>query len=171
LARNQWTMTCQRMKKTPRICTDQPISHHAHTLHQQPDREGKVTRSPVMAATLANGAKSKYGLRPLRFLPSADQTFQCPENRPVCHNCGRLKLDCKYPTEGSQQENSLLSVPPVLDRSQLQSTPTLFNLTDMRLFHHFLMICYPHVPLGNEEVWVTDIASFAHSVTKLDICP
>ena len=160
-------MTCQRRKKTPKFYTRQPTSHP--TLHHQPDREGKVIGSRVTVATIANDAKSKCVLRSLRRLPSADQTPQCPENHPTCHNCRRLRLDCKYPTEGSQQVNSLTSLPLVLDRSQLQSTPTLFNLTDMRLFHHFLVICYPHVPLGNDDVWVTDIASFAHSVTGLDI--
>ncbi|KAL9107497.1 MAG: hypothetical protein Q9227_007599 [Pyrenula ochraceoflavens] len=45
---------------------------------------------------------------------------------------------------------------------QMQSTPTLFSLTDMRLFHHFLTVAYPHLPLGNESVWLNDIPLFAH---------
>ena len=34
-------------------------------------------------------------------------------------------------------------------------------MTDMRLFHHFLTMAYPHLPLGNETVWVNEIPKFA----------
>ncbi|KAL9620150.1 MAG: hypothetical protein Q9160_005265 [Pyrenula sp. 1 TL-2023] len=44
----------------------------------------------------------------------------------------------------------------------MQATPTLFSLTDMRLFHHFITVAYPHLPLGNESVWLNDIPLFAH---------
>jgi hypothetical protein len=47
---------------------------------------------------------------------------------------------------------------------QLQASPTVFSLTDTRLFHHFLGTAYPQLPLGNDKVWVTDIASLSHSV-------
>ncbi|KAI9803879.1 MAG: hypothetical protein M1825_001759 [Sarcosagium campestre] len=45
---------------------------------------------------------------------------------------------------------------------QLQSTPTTFSLSDMRLFHHFIIKSYPHLPLGNDETWTCDIPAFAH---------
>jgi hypothetical protein len=35
----------------------------------------------------------------------------------------------------------------------------------MRLFHHFLINAYPHLPLGCEGVWVRDVPGFAHSVS------
>ena len=35
----------------------------------------------------------------------------------------------------------------------------------MRLFHHFIMTAYPHLPLGNGDVWVREIPAFAHSVS------
>ena len=54
---------------------------------------------------------------------------------------------------------------PVLETQNLQSTPTIFKASDMRLFHHFLMIAYPHLPLGNDSVWVRDIPTFSHSVS------
>lgn len=38
---------------------------------------------------------------------------------------------------------------------------------DMRLFHHFLINAYPHLPLGSEEVWVRDVPGFAHSVSSI----
>jgi hypothetical protein len=42
--------------------------------------------------------------------------------------------------------------------------PTSFNMDDMRCFHHFLTVAYPHLPLGNESVWVQDIPVFAQQV-------
>lgn len=34
-------------------------------------------------------------------------------------------------------------------------------MTDLRLFHHFLTMAYPHLPLGNEAVWINEIPKFA----------
>ena len=42
-----------------------------------------------------------------------------------------------------------------------------FTLNDMQFFHHFLTISFPHLPLGNEDVWVRDIPQFAQSHTYL----
>jgi hypothetical protein len=53
----------------------------------------------------------------------------------------------------------------LLETRNLQSTPTVFNASDMRLFHHFIINAYPHLPLGNGNVWVRDIAAFSHSVS------
>lgn len=37
-------------------------------------------------------------------------------------------------------------------------------MADMRLFHHFLITAYPHLPVGADKVWITVIPSFAHNV-------
>lgn len=37
-------------------------------------------------------------------------------------------------------------------------------MADMRLFHHFLITAYPHLPVGADRIWVTVIPSFAHNV-------
>lgn len=37
-------------------------------------------------------------------------------------------------------------------------------MDDMRCFHHFLTVAYPHLPLGNDSVWVQDIPVFAQQV-------
>lgn len=34
-------------------------------------------------------------------------------------------------------------------------------MLDMRFFHHFLTIAYPHLPVGNDPVWVHEIPQFA----------
>lgn len=77
----------------------------------------------------------------------------------------RLKLDCQYPPNRKRKEIHSL-VPFLLETVLLQSTPVKLSMTDMRLFNNFLLSAYPHLPLGNDEVWVTEIASFAHSVRR-----
>lgn len=34
----------------------------------------------------------------------------------------------------------------------------------MRFFQHFLTQCYPHHPLGQEEIWTHEIPCIAHNV-------
>ncbi|KAJ4357987.1 uncharacterized protein N0V89_002564 [Didymosphaeria variabile] len=36
-------------------------------------------------------------------------------------------------------------------------------MADMRLFHHFLITAYPHLPVGADKIWITVIPSFAHN--------
>ena len=90
--------------------------------------------------------------------------LQCQENQPACHNCTRTNMSCKYPPphviKAIQKPAS-----PVLETQNLQSTPTIFKASDMRLFHHFIMNAYPHLPLGNDGVWIREIPAFAHSVS------
>jgi hypothetical protein len=38
-------------------------------------------------------------------------------------------------------------------------------MADMRLFHHFLITAYPHLPVGADKIWITVIPSFAHNVS------
>ncbi len=40
-------------------------------------------------------------------------------------------------------------------------------MADMRLFHHFLITAYPHLPVGADKIWITVIPSFAHNVRRL----
>ena len=42
-----------------------------------------------------------------------------------------------------------------------------FTMNDMQFFHHFLTISFPHLPLGNDDVWVRDIPQFAQEHTYL----
>lgn len=91
---------------------------------------------------------------------------QCQETQPACENCTRKKIQCKYPapkTLSALQLSSEYSSSPVSAIS-LQSTPSTFTLTDMRLFHHFLMFSYPHLPVGNDAAWVNQVPLIAHHV-------
>lgn len=35
-------------------------------------------------------------------------------------------------------------------------------MTDMRLFHHFLLAAYPHLPVGNDNAWLSHVPLIAH---------
>ena len=38
----------------------------------------------------------------------------------------------------------------------------MFTLTDMRLFHHYLLDAYPHLPVGNDTAWLSQVPLVAH---------
>jgi hypothetical protein len=76
-------------------------------------------------------------------------------------------LDCSYPAPKTLKalQGSLLYSSNPIASVNLQGTPTIFSLTDMRLFHHFLMDAYPHLPVGNESAWLSQIPLIAHHVS------
>lgn len=62
-------------------------------------------------------------------------------------------------------------VPSLKNTIQLHTTPIVFNVTDSQLLYHFRKTAYPHIPLGNDDVWTTHITALAHSVSSLrSIC-
>ncbi|CZR62609.1 uncharacterized protein PAC_12506 [Phialocephala subalpina] len=90
--------------------------------------------------------------------------IKCQENQPACHNCSRKKLKCEYPAPKtlSALRSSFLYSPNPVTSVNLQSTPTVFTLTDMRLFHHYLLDAYPHLPVGNDSAWLSQVPLIAH---------
>lgn len=90
--------------------------------------------------------------------------IKCQENQPACRNCTRKNLDCKYPapkTLSALQGSAQYSASPITSVN-LQVTPTVFTLTDMRLFHHYLLDAYPHLPVGNDTAWLSQVPLVAH---------
>ncbi|KAE9363312.1 hypothetical protein N431DRAFT_357806 [Stipitochalara longipes BDJ] len=90
--------------------------------------------------------------------------IKCQETQPACGNCTKKNLNCSYPapkTLKALQGSLLYSTSPIASVN-LQGTPTIFSLTDMRLFHHFLMDSYPHLPVGNDSAWLSQIPLIAH---------
>lgn len=85
---------------------------------------------------------------------------KCQETLPACNHCIRSGLLCEYPSQQTQAGSPMQVV-------QLPSTPGSFTLADMRLFHHFLITAYPHLPVGGQGIWVTEIPLLAHSVSGL----
>ncbi len=92
---------------------------------------------------------------------------QCQETQPACPNCTKKNLICSYPaprTLKSLQGSLLYSSNPIASVN-LQGTPTIFTLADLRLFHHFLTDAYPHLPVGNDSVWLSQVPLIAHHVS------
>src|SRR5436190_12685228 len=91
--------------------------------------------------------------------------LQCQETLPACGNCIRKDLFCKYPpvkTSAHLQAVAANLGNPIVP-VRLQTTP-IFSLIDMRLFHHFIFHAYPHLPVGNDAVWVGRIPAVAYQV-------
>ncbi|EXJ87686.1 hypothetical protein A1O1_04610 [Capronia coronata CBS 617.96] len=114
--------------------------------------------------------------------------IKCGEQKPACGSCAIKGLNCTYPTEPVKRQSS--SSARGNDRTSttshtlavLRRNPTTgpsfsanetafgsgggaegrtFSMLDMRFFHHFLTIAYPHLPVGNDTVWVHEIPQFA----------
>lgn len=92
--------------------------------------------------------------------------IKCTESRPVCDGCTKQNLQCVYPP-GSHRLAPVRSIVPHMSIvMQINSVPTVLNITDMHLFNHFRATAYPHVPLGNDKVWMVDIARLVQSVSR-----
>ncbi|OCL01436.1 hypothetical protein AOQ84DRAFT_383744 [Glonium stellatum] len=94
---------------------------------------------------------------------------KCQETWPSCANCLKRGSTCKYPIVFKQVQHERIVSEMAASPSQsiqLQSTPT-FTMSDMRLFHHFLVSAHPYLPVNHEQVWVRDIPAFAHQYDYL----
>ncbi|OCK85355.1 hypothetical protein K432DRAFT_413347 [Lepidopterella palustris CBS 459.81] len=96
--------------------------------------------------------------------------IKCNEQLPECHHCAKAGLSCEYPAnkiqaiQRSHPPQGALGPP---DGMRLKCNPGNFSMSDMRLFHHFLITAYPHLPVGSDKIWVTVIPSFAHNYEYL----
>jgi hypothetical protein len=59
-------------------------------------------------------------------------------------------------------------LPLLADSVQLTTHPTLFTMTDMQLFSHFILHAYPDIPVASERVWIHEIAAYAHQVRQFN---
>ncbi|KAK4942070.1 hypothetical protein LTR10_018106 [Elasticomyces elasticus] len=81
------------------------------------------------------------------------------KSRGGCISCKGRKIKCN-----EQKPPTRKSSLPLLRRNPATSPAfpqTTFSILDMRFFHHFLTIAYPHLPVDNDQVWVHDIPQFA----------
>lgn len=87
--------------------------------------------------------------------------IKCQETQPACGNCEKAGIVCEYPriVQQQQAETSVIRQP--------QATNAAFSMTDMRLFHHFIVRAYPHLPVGADAVWTLEVPAFAHEVCLL----
>lgn len=70
--------------------------------------------------------------------------IKCQETKPACGHCVKTGLKCEYP-----------ALPQIVHQPHHQIP--LFSLQDMRFFQHFLLKCYPSMPVANEGVWTHEI--------------
>jgi hypothetical protein len=98
---------------------------------------------------------------------NADPGLKCQETLPACDNCIRKELVCKYPAARAPSllQSCSEDIGSPLAPVQLQTTP-IFSLVDMRFFHHFIFHAYPHLPVGNDDVWVRRIPAVAYHVSS-----
>ncbi|KAF1834987.1 hypothetical protein BDW02DRAFT_497013 [Decorospora gaudefroyi] len=93
--------------------------------------------------------------------------IKCNEKHPECNHCIKAGLQCEYPANIIQATQRSPASPHPQEAGNLRSTPGMFTMADMRLFHHFLITAYPHLPVGADKIWVTVIPSFAHNYEYL----
>ncbi|KAF1849922.1 uncharacterized protein K460DRAFT_326270 [Cucurbitaria berberidis CBS 394.84] len=93
--------------------------------------------------------------------------IKCNEKHPECNHCIKAGLQCKYPANIIQSMQRSPTPPHPQEVANLRSTPGMFSMADMRLFHHFLITAYPHLPVGADKIWITVIPSFAHNYEYL----
>lgn len=95
--------------------------------------------------------------------------IKCGEQKPKCNNCYVKSLPCEYSTE-KQPPQSRKSVAACIESSMtfcrppisnLAPTVASFSMSDMQFFHHFITTAHPHLPLGNDNVWMHEIPRFA----------
>ncbi|KAJ4378422.1 hypothetical protein N0V86_006125 [Didymella sp. IMI 355093] len=93
--------------------------------------------------------------------------IKCNEKHPECNHCIKAGLQCDYPANIIQLTQRSTSSSHPQEVVNLRSTPGIFTMADMRLFHHFLITAYPHLPVGADKIWITVIPSFAHNYEYL----
>nr|UYO77173.1 Zn2Cys6 transcriptional regulator [Trichoderma calamagrostidis] len=92
---------------------------------------------------------------------------KCNELRPACSPCGRLGLNCSYPTSAATSSSSSSS--PSSPRVALSP----LALEDLRFYHQFLLAAFPTLPLKRKDVWMEAAAMsyqydyLAHAVLGL----
>ncbi|KAF2834002.1 hypothetical protein CC86DRAFT_339730 [Ophiobolus disseminans] len=132
------------------------------------------------SATLSDGRHESATPLPRKPIPRKGHTksrrgcfnckrrrIKCNERHPECNHCVKAGLHCEYPANIIQATQRSTTSPHPREVGNLRSTPGMFSMADMRLFHHFLITAYPHLPVGADKIWITVIPSFAHNYEYL----
>lgn len=84
--------------------------------------------------------------------------IKCSETKPKCNACLKNAAQCLYP---DHQRDS-----PPLQINLVSNNHLGFSLHDMRLFHDFMTVSRPHLPLESEKAWLNDIPVIAQQVWR-----
>ena len=123
------------------------------------EQEGAVARVRNKPIPRKGHTKSRRGC-----FNCKRRKIKCQETQPACGNCGKAGIVCEYPRLVQQQQQQA----DISIIRQPQATNASFSMTDMRLFHHFIVRAYPHLPVGADAVWTLEIPAFAHEVRLRD---
>lgn len=98
--------------------------------------------------------------------------IKCGEEKPQCRNCVKKRKTCQYQSlkleskgkraRVSKEDAAVTKRVPPSPSAAPSEVSESFTLQDLRLFHHFLTIAHPSLPLGNESVWIRDIPQLIH---------
>ncbi|KEF60381.1 uncharacterized protein A1O9_01941 [Exophiala aquamarina CBS 119918] len=138
--------------------TSTPDSGRRSTTTSYDSKRGGRHKTRTLAPNLTRRShkKSRGGCYSCK-----SRKIKCGEQKPACGSCLMKGITCVYPaTEQPQRKSNL----PLIKRNPNVSPSfcgASFSLLDMRFFHHFLTIAYPHLPVDNDHVWVNEIPQFA----------
>ncbi|KAF2127275.1 hypothetical protein P153DRAFT_358884 [Dothidotthia symphoricarpi CBS 119687] len=121
-------------------------------------RLGGTSRQPQKPIPRKGHTKSRRGC-----FNCKRRRIKCNEKHPDCHHCVKAGLQCAYPVNIIQSMQRSPVSPRPHEVVCWRSTPGTFSMSDMRLFHHFLITAYPHLPVGGDRIWVDLIPTFAHN--------
>ncbi|KAF2625349.1 hypothetical protein BU25DRAFT_412779 [Macroventuria anomochaeta] len=125
----------------------------------KPDNRTSQPRKPIPRKGHTKSRRGCFNCKRRRI--------KCNEKHPECNHCVKAGLQCNYPANIIQLTQRSTSPPHPQEAVNLRSTPGTFTMADMRLFHHFLITAYPHLPVGADKIWITVIPSFAHNYEYL----
>ncbi|KAL7930751.1 hypothetical protein V8C35DRAFT_133459 [Trichoderma chlorosporum] len=150
-----------------------PSDDSSVDLHESPSEQGAsdaVVRKSGKPLSRRGHFKSRLGC-----FNCKRRRVKCNELRPSCSPCGRLGLNCSYPTpaassssSSSSSWSSSSSSSPSSSSSSLAPRAALSGiaLEDLRFYHQFLLAAFPTLPLKAKDVWM-DAAAMSHQYDYL----
>ncbi|KAK3315318.1 hypothetical protein B0H66DRAFT_565067 [Apodospora peruviana] len=131
---------------TANTTTSAPPAPTVTAMALMPNRQISVTSAASPSALLPRTRLERRGHTKSRrgCFNCKRRRIKCQETRPACGHCTKTGLKCEYP-----------AMPLVVHQPQHQIP--LFSLQDMRFFQHFLLQCYPHYPIGAENIWTHEV--------------
>lgn len=141
----------KRFEQSSTLCF-LPLVHPAVQEQATTNEVTQVRRRPIPRKGHTKSRRGCFGCK--------RKKIKCQETRPKCGNCQKTGMLCEYPT-------SMFDLPTTRPITQPQSTPTVFSITDMRFFHHFLVRGYPHLPPKGDSIWTLQIPAYAYEVNAV----
>ncbi|KAE8419466.1 hypothetical protein BDV36DRAFT_138126 [Aspergillus pseudocaelatus] len=107
------------------------------------------------------------GRNMLCIYPSKDQSLRRRHASPLGGRY-RRQLPRSHASSSSYATTPSSSTESAVALSSHQSVvPHTFTADDLRFFHHFLIVAYPHLPFGSEHLWKTSLPASAHECPHL----